>query len=69
MGALAVLLLGACQSQSAHFPASAPASESAAAFAPQFSLVFVIHGDGSYLYHDFTGASHQADQDADKLRP
>lgn len=55
-----VLLLGACRSQPTHL--SLP--ESAAAPAPRFSLVFVIHGDGSYLYHDSTGVSHEADQEA-----
>ena len=29
----------------------------------RYSLVFVVHGDGSYLYHDTRGAPHRSDQD------
>ena len=32
--------------------------------APRFSLVIVVHGDGSYLYHDRSGGARQADRDA-----
>jgi len=30
---------------------------------PRYSLVFIIHGDASYLYHDALGNSRQADED------
>ncbi len=31
---------------------------------PRYSMVFIIHGDGNYLYHDAHGAAHRADQEA-----
>ena len=30
----------------------------------KYSIVFIIHGDGDYLYHDLNGNAHQADEDA-----
>ncbi|MBN1884849.1 MAG: hypothetical protein JW876_04940 [Candidatus Krumholzibacteriota bacterium] len=29
---------------------------------PRYSIVFIIHGDGSYLYHDSDGNAHRADE-------
>ena len=29
---------------------------------PRYSIVFIIHGDGSYLYHDARGDAHRADE-------
>jgi hypothetical protein len=31
---------------------------------PRYSVVFIIHGDGDYLYHDSSGRSHSADEEA-----
>ena len=31
---------------------------------PAYSIVFVIHGDGEYLYHDARGIEYQADEEA-----
>lgn len=55
--ALAVLL-AACSS-------APPAQDGGllAANTPRYSLVFVIHGDGDYLYHDALGNSRRADED------
>ncbi len=33
-------------------------------FAPQYSLIFVLHGDGDYSFHDTTGKEYQADEEA-----
>src|SRR6188474_3504679 len=30
---------------------------------PLYSLVFIIHGDGDYLYHDALGVARRADED------
>ena len=30
---------------------------------PRYSLVFIIHGDGDYLYHDTLGEARRADED------
>jgi len=30
---------------------------------PRYSLVFIIHGDGDYLYHDTLGEARRADKD------
>jgi hypothetical protein len=30
---------------------------------PRYSMVFILHGDGDYLYHDSTGRSHRADEE------
>ncbi|HXV12951.1 MAG TPA: hypothetical protein VEC56_01975 [Candidatus Krumholzibacteria bacterium] len=34
-----------------------------AASPPRYSLVFIIHGDGDYLYHDALGNARRADED------
>ncbi len=53
--ALAFLLLAlSCRTMA---PASAPPTGPL-----RYALVFVIHGDGSYLFHDDGGKPHQADQ-------
>ncbi len=31
---------------------------------PRFSMIFIIHGDGDYLYHNNSGHAVQADEDA-----
>ncbi|MDZ7721541.1 MAG: hypothetical protein U5R06_01635 [candidate division KSB1 bacterium] len=31
---------------------------------PHYSMVFIIHGDGDYLYHDTGGRAHRADEEA-----
>lgn len=31
---------------------------------PRYSMVFIIHGDGDYLYHDTGGKAHRADEEA-----
>ena len=31
---------------------------------PHYSMVFIIHGDGDYLYHDVSGHAHRADEEA-----
>jgi hypothetical protein len=33
-------------------------------FPPNCSMIFVIHGDGDYLYHDSRGRAHRADDEA-----
>lgn len=33
-----------------------------AAFPVDYTIVYLIHGDGDYLYHDTDGKAHQADQ-------
>jgi hypothetical protein len=30
---------------------------------PRYSIVFLIHGDGDYLYHDSGGKAHRADEE------
>lgn len=30
----------------------------------RFSMIFIIHGDGNYLYHDSNGIAHRADEEA-----
>lgn len=34
------------------------------ALPPRYSMVFIIHGDSDYLYHDPQGNAHRADQEA-----
>ena len=31
---------------------------------PRYSIVFIIHGDGGYLYHDVRGNAYRADEEA-----
>ncbi|MFZ0391325.1 MAG: hypothetical protein WAN36_12780 [Calditrichia bacterium] len=42
-----------------------PFGETAAPSArvPDYSVIYLIHGDGSYLYHDNEGRAHQSDQE------
>ena len=56
------MLLSSCSSlppsrRDLSFPVESPTP-------PRYSLVFIIHGDGSYLYHDTRGVAHRADQEA-----
>ncbi len=34
------------------------------ALTPRYTMVFIIHGDGDYLYHDPRGNTHKADEEA-----
>ena len=34
------------------------------AIPPRYSMVFIIHGDGEYRYHDTSGQTHRADEEA-----
>jgi len=54
--ALAVLLASCSSAPPAHD------DDLLAANAPRYSLVFVIHGDGDYLYHDALGNARKADE-------
>ncbi len=56
------LLLLACSSTSPTLH-MAPCRETDS-IAPEFSLIFIIHGDGDYLWHDESGLARRADQDA-----
>ncbi|MBN2267152.1 MAG: hypothetical protein JW725_02305, partial [Candidatus Babeliaceae bacterium] len=40
------------------------ALEKESALPPHYSMVFIIHGDGDYLYHDVLGHAHKADEEA-----
>jgi len=40
-----------------------PAGE-ASAFLPRYSIIFIIHGDGAYLFYDPDGHAHRADEEA-----
>ncbi|MGA7304745.1 MAG: hypothetical protein WBW88_07710, partial [Rhodothermales bacterium] len=31
---------------------------------PRYSIVYIIHGDGGYGYHDSSGTEHEADKEA-----
>ena len=59
--ALALLLLS-CSSH----PALAPETklDRADAAPSDYELVFIIHGDGGYLFHDADGNAHRADEEA-----
>ena len=56
------LLLLACSSTSPTRHTT-PCQETNAVI-PDYSLVFIIHGDGDYLWHDEYGQAHHADKDA-----
>ncbi len=45
-----------------HLPTGATTSVEAIATPVRYSIVFVIHGDGNYRYHDSLGESHRADE-------
>ena len=56
LGLLFLGLLGAsCSSQP-------PVEDAEPREAPRYSLVFMIHGDGDYIYHDTDGKRHDADE-------
>ncbi|RPH64464.1 MAG: hypothetical protein EHM89_01625 [Acidobacteria bacterium] len=55
--ALAVLFLSCSAMPPAHDEARLTATQ------PAYSLVFIIHGDGDYLYHDTLGNARRADED------
>jgi hypothetical protein len=63
LGCLAlVLLLFSCGS-----PPPVPseiATEGASALLPSYIIVFIIHGDGGYLFHDTDGNKFRADEEA-----
>ncbi len=52
------VVLGACGTSPSSQP---PVLNLAPEAAPRTSLVFIIHGDGDYRYHDARGDAHQAD--------
>jgi hypothetical protein len=59
-GVVLVLFLYSCSS----IPLTqrgAPLGEESA-LPPRYSMVFIIHGDGDYLYHDPHGTAHRADE-------
>jgi hypothetical protein len=59
-GLLLVLFLFSCSSLSLNQQAHL---EKKSAIPPRYSIVFIIHGDGDYLYHDTSGKAHRADED------
>ncbi len=56
--ALAMFLLVSCST----VPPAQDESQLAGS-PPRYSLVFIIHGDGDYLYHDTLGRARRADKD------
>lgn len=56
-----VLLLSSCTSMSVPQRAAAPGA--IAEPLPRQSIVFVIHGDGDYVFHDADGLAHRADEE------
>ncbi len=56
------LLLFSCSSQPKLSSEIAPSEESEAT--PNYEVVFIIHGDGSYLVHDSDGNALRADEEA-----
>jgi len=57
-----VLLLFSCSSIPPSHRETPLGEESA--LPPRYSMVFIIHGDGDYLYHDTRGQAHRADEEA-----
>lgn len=55
--ALAVLLLLACST------APPVRDDTFGASPPRYSLVFIVHGDGKYLFHDTLGVARRADEE------
>ncbi|MDT8323325.1 MAG: hypothetical protein RRA94_04360 [Bacteroidota bacterium] len=53
------LFFSACGSMTLHFDEEAKAAKPASP--TRFSFVFIIHGDGDYIYHDSQGQAHRAD--------
>lgn len=45
-------------------PYQPDASSTRDATPPRYSITYVIHGDGNYVYHDTRGGKHQADEEA-----
>jgi hypothetical protein len=59
--AVLVLSLFSCSSLSPAYRAT-PLGEDRG-LPPRYSVVFIIHGDGDYLYHDPRGRAHRADEE------
>ena len=59
--ALAILMMS-CGTPAPVSHEIAPGEESA--LPPRYTIVFVIHGDGGYLYHDTDGNKYRADEEA-----
>ena len=57
-----VLFLFSCSSITSSHRETPSGDESAVA--PRYSMVFIIHGDGDYLYHDPLGRAFRADEEA-----
>ncbi|OGB60046.1 MAG: hypothetical protein A2Y94_14215 [Caldithrix sp. RBG_13_44_9] len=61
-GVVLVLFLVSCSSIPLMQRGTPPGEESA--LPPRYSMAFIIHGDGDYLYHDPQGNARRADQEA-----
>ena len=61
-GVVLVLFLSSCSSLPLTQRGTPPGEERA--LPPRYSMVFIIHGDSDYLYHDPQGNAHRADQEA-----
>lgn len=65
MGCVAlVLVLSACGSVPLTQRGIPALEEGAGTRPPSYSLVFFIHGDGDYRFHDADGTAHRADEEA-----
>lgn len=63
LGCVAVaLLLASCSSVPPAYRGTQPETEVAPPLG--YSITFLIHGDGDYLYHDPRGQAHRADEEA-----
>jgi hypothetical protein len=60
-GLVLILLLFSCSSISLY---QQSALQQETVLPLRYSIVFIIHGDGNYLYHDTRGNEHKADEDA-----
>lgn len=63
-GVAGYLLLTACAPVRPSGPAAPAPSRAEAAGPLRFLLVYIIHGDGDYIYHDAAGRKRLADEDA-----
>jgi hypothetical protein len=57
---MAVLLLGGCHSTDMLAPSEVNREESVP---PDYSVIYIIHGDANYLYHDANGKALEADEE------
>jgi len=56
-----VVILSACSSDIVL--KSESQQDTGSAFETKYSIIFVIHGDGDYLYHDTSGNNYNADEE------